>query len=100
MASVLDYRIAGHFRGMAREPSEEIFAVVIFAFQCQETTPTTRLAGKYRCMGVSPSFNIRVDCSALEKRKNLHHAKISRYTVCVCTLYTVYMQSALRPQML
>ncbi len=37
------YCIAGifdcaNFRGMALEPPEEIFAVVIFAFQCQETT--------------------------------------------------------------
>ncbi len=25
---------------------------------------------KYRCVGVSPSANFRVDCSALEKREN------------------------------
>ena len=51
------------------KPSEEIFAVVIFAFPCQETTPHQALHAKYRCVGVSPSFNFRVDCSALEKRR-------------------------------
>ena len=32
-----------NFRGMLESP-QKIFAVVIFAFQCQETTPTTSFA--------------------------------------------------------
>ncbi len=36
---------------------------------------------QYQCVGVSPSFNFRVDYSALEKREILHPTEISRYTV-------------------
>ena len=35
-------------------------------------------------MHVSFPVYFRVDCSALKKRENLHHAKISRYTVYQC----------------
>ncbi len=58
------YRIAGNFRGMAREPSEEIFTVVIFAVQCQETTPTTSFACEIPVRG---SFSQLVVSSALER---------------------------------
>ncbi len=47
---------SGKFRGMAREPSEEIFAVVIFAFQCQETTPTTSFACEIPVRGSFSQF--------------------------------------------
>ncbi len=44
------------FCRLAREPSEEIFAVVIFAFQCQEKPHLPQaLHVKYWCVGVSPS---------------------------------------------
>ncbi len=55
---------------LERPPSDEIFA-----FQCQETTPTTSFACEIPVRGSFPIFNFRVDCSALEKRKNLHHTK-------------------------
>ncbi len=47
-----------------------IFAVVIFAFQCQETTPTTSFACEIPVRGSFSQLNFRVDCSALEKREN------------------------------
>ncbi len=48
---------------------------LIFTFQCQETLCV------YWCVGVYPSFNFSVNCSALEKCEILHLTKISRYTV-------------------
>ncbi len=53
--------------------SGEFSWVLIFVFQCQETTPTN---SEYRCVGVYPR-----NCSAPEKRKMLHLTKISRYAV-------------------
>ncbi len=58
------------------------FAVVIFAFQCaKKPHPPQALYVKYRCVGVSPSFNVCVDCSALEKRENLHHENSPLYDI-------------------
>ncbi len=42
--------------GMAREPSEEIFMVVIFAVQCQETTPTTNFVREIPVRGSFSQF--------------------------------------------
>ena len=67
------YRIAGNF-SMAREPSEETFAVVIFAFQCQESTPTNKI-----CMWNTGVWELGpVLIFALSA---LPSKKISRYTV-------------------
>ncbi len=62
------YRTAGkfrgaNFRGMARDALKRIFA-----FQCQETTPTTSFACEIPVRRAS--LNFRADCSALEKREN------------------------------
>ncbi len=72
---------------MAREAAEEIFAVVIFTFQCQETIPNKLCMSKsikYRCVGVLPVFvfALTANCSALEK---FAPREISRYTVCKCS---------------
>ena len=39
-------------------------------FNAKKPHPPQALHVKYRCVGVSPSFNFRVDCSALKKREN------------------------------
>ncbi len=54
---------------MAQEPSEEIFSVDS-RFNAKKPHLPQALYVIYQCVGVSPSFNFRVDCSA---RENLHH---------------------------
>ena len=80
-------------------PSEEIFEVLIFAFQCKKPHPPQALHVKYWCVELFPSLNFRVNCSALEKCGNfLHHAKISHYTTYVLlTLCIPYLAIASRP---
>ncbi len=46
--------------------SGEFSWVLIFAFQCQETTPTN---SEYRCVGVYSRFNFLVNCSAPKNAK-------------------------------
>ncbi len=74
VASIYNYRIVGNVEGCTyllfgsrTEPSEDIFAVVMFAFQCQETIPTKTFACEIL---VRESF-----CSTLEKREILQPHK-------------------------
>ncbi len=90
-----DYRIAGNFRGctfsrdMAQEALRRNFrGCNIRVSMPRKPHPPQALHVKYRCVGV---FNFRVYCSALEKRENLHHTKISRYTVCVSVFFILLL---------
>ncbi len=75
------------FRGMAREPSEEIFRGC--NINAKKPHPPKALHVKYRCVGVSPSFNFRVDRSALEKSKQFA-AIYTVHHMCVCCTGITY----------
>jgi hypothetical protein len=70
--------------------SEEIFMALIFTPYHVETTPTS--INYVYDITFSPDFAVLIFAATQpirEKRKNLHHAKISRYTVCVCIVTVV-----------
>ena len=52
------YCIVGNFRGFAgsRGPQRNFFAVILFAFQCQATTPTTSVAREILVHGSFSKF--------------------------------------------
>ncbi len=57
------------------ETTAKFSCYTVFAFQWQETTPTTSSACETLVRGSFSQFNFCIDCCP----RNLHHAKISRY---------------------
>ncbi len=60
------------------ESRSEFFTDIRVSMPENHPTHQQALHVKYRFVGVYPSFDFRVNCSALEKRENLHCTKISR----------------------
>ena len=61
-----------------QSPQQKCLWVLIFAFQCQETTPTNSFACEIPVRGSLSQFYL-VNYSILKKHEILHPTKISRY---------------------